>query len=163
MKIVLIHYRYYSASGPERYLFNFKKLFEIRGHEIYPFSINYNQNKAALTSNYFVDSVLDDGNFHIKENTNISTKNKLQIIKNLFYNKQAYNNLNQLLIDKKPDLIYLLQYYGKLSPSILKAAKKIIFQLFTGLVILIYFVIKTYFIIMEKYAQNVLSMTLQVL
>ena len=33
MKIIIIHYRYYEASGPERYLFNVSKIpVEKSGH-----------------------------------------------------------------------------------------------------------------------------------
>lgn len=124
MKIILIHYRYYPASGPERYLFNFKNLFESYGHEIIPFSINYHSNRHSEFSNYFVNPVITSESFHLSEISHISIKSKLKIIKNLFFNNEAFNKLNLLISDIKPDLIYLLQYYGKLSPSILEAATK---------------------------------------
>ena len=59
MKILLIHYRYYEASGPERYLFNISKLLNDYGHEVIPFSLDYQKNRSSEYSKYFAKPVVE--------------------------------------------------------------------------------------------------------
>ena len=70
--------------GPEKYLFNITKLFEEKGHEVIPFSLNYANNKTSLFSKYFPDPVIPE--FHINKNKkSLSLTKKLKIIKNGFF------------------------------------------------------------------------------
>ncbi|WP_297815171.1 glycosyltransferase [uncultured Polaribacter sp.] len=119
MKIIIIHYRYYEASGPERYLFNVSKLLKENGHKVIPFSLDFKQNKKSKYSKHFPQPVVDQ--FHVSQQSNISAKNKLKIIKNSFYNMEVYNNLDNLIKLEKPDIAYILQYGNKLSTSIFDA------------------------------------------
>jgi glycosyltransferase involved in cell wall biosynthesis len=122
MKIIIIHYRYYEASGPERYLFNITKLLQDNGHEVIPFSLDFKENRSSEYSKYFAKPVVE--HFHIdKAKSNLSFSDKLGIIKNSFYNKEVYNKLTELLETEKPDLVYVLQYGVKLSTSIFDACK----------------------------------------
>jgi len=117
MKIILIHYRYYEASGPERYLFNISKVLKERGNEVIPFSLNYTENNDSEYSKYFPKPILEK--FHINQQKNdISFVNKLKIIKNSFYNKEVYKSLQELIDVVNPDIAYVLQYGTKLSTSI---------------------------------------------
>jgi glycosyltransferase involved in cell wall biosynthesis len=123
MKILLIHYRYYEASGPEKYLFNIAKLFEAKGHEVIPFSLNYPNNKTSSFSKYFPDPVIPE--FHINKNKkSLSFTKKLKIIKNGFFNNQVYNNLSLLIKEHDPEIAYVLQYGTKLSTSIFDILNK---------------------------------------
>lgn len=124
MKIVLIHHRYYPASGPERYLFNIKRLLEQNGHEIVPFSINYDLNEQSEYSKYFVEPVGSPSNFHLGNQPDIQLSDKLKVIKNFYYNKEAYIKLNSLIENEKPDIAYVLTFFDKLSTSIIDACKK---------------------------------------
>jgi glycosyltransferase involved in cell wall biosynthesis len=117
VKIILIHYRYYEASGPESYLFNIKKVLEDNGHEVIPFSLNYPENINSKYSEFFPTPVTSK--FHINnEKKNITLISKLKIIKNGFYNVEAYKHLKALILATKPDVAYVLQYGTKLSTSI---------------------------------------------
>ena len=123
MRIIIIHYRYYDASGPERYLFNVTKMLLEKGHDVIPFSLDYPKNKKSKYSKYFPKPIID--NFHINENKNsISIINKLRIIKNSFYNKNVYNNLQNLIDNINADAAYVLQYGTKLSTSIFDVLHK---------------------------------------
>ena len=123
MRILLIHYRYYEASGPEKYLFNITKLFEEKGHEVIPFSLNYANNKTSLFSKYFPDPVIPE--FHINKNKkSLSLTKKLKIIKNGFFNNQVYNNLSLLIKEHNPEIAYVLQFGTKLSSSIFDVLNK---------------------------------------
>lgn len=57
MKIILIHYSYYEASGPEKYLFNITRLLVQEGHEVIPFSIHYSEN--IITNSKYLYSVFN--------------------------------------------------------------------------------------------------------
>ena len=121
MRILLIHYRYYPDSGPESYLFNVKNLLEINGHEIILFSLNYSKNDYSKYKKYFVDPVGDADEFHYSEQNDISIRKKVSIVKNAFYNSKAYRSLGKLIKEQKPDIAYVLQFWGKLSASVLKS------------------------------------------
>lgn len=123
MKIILIHYRYYEASGPEKYLFNISNLLEENGHIVIPFSLNYPQNNKTTYSQYFPQPLIE--NFHINKNkSSISFGLKLKIIHNSFFNKKVFSNLSGLIEKEKPDIVFVLQYGTKLSTSIFDACSK---------------------------------------
>lgn len=112
------------ASGPERYLFNVKSLLESKGHEVIPFSINYPENEHSDYKNYFVNPVIKNSSFHISKIDRISIKDKVKIIINSFYNKEAKHKFEKLINDTEPDLIYILQFMGKISTSIFDVISK---------------------------------------
>lgn len=120
MKIAIVHYRFYEASGPEKYLFRIKAILEQKGHKVIPFSLNYPQNQKTVFSKYFVNPIVSD--FHLHK-TKISIVNKIKIIKQGFYNKTAYNQLSTLIKSETPDVIYVLQYGIKLSTSVFDACQ----------------------------------------
>jgi len=119
MKIIIIHYRYYEASGPERYMFNISKLLKEKGHQVIPFSLDYKLNNKSDYSEHFPEPIIEE--FHVSKDKGISIKNKVDIIKNSFYNKQAYRKLDNLIQLEKPDIAFVLQYGNKLSTSIFDA------------------------------------------
>jgi len=123
LKILIIHYRYYPVSGPERYLFNVKELFERNGHTVIPFSTNYDQNIETEYNKYFVDPIGDKSQFSYSKNSSISLKDKFKISRNYFYNKNVYKNLSALIKEEKPDVAYVLQFFGKLSIAVFDACK----------------------------------------
>ena len=76
-----------------------------------------------MVKHHFPTTIIND--FHINEKKNdISIKDKLKIIKNNFYNKEAYYKLSELIEKEKPDIAYVLQYGSKLSISIFDACSK---------------------------------------
>ncbi len=119
MKIVMVHYRFYKVSGPETYLFNTIKLLEKKGHEVIPFSLDYQQNIQTTYSKYFPKPHIKEFHVH-KALKSTSTNDKLKFIFNSFYNKNVYTNLKKLIIDENPDIVYVLQY-NKLSTSVFDA------------------------------------------
>ena len=116
MKIIIIHYRYYNVSGPEKYLFNISNLLTEKGNEVIPFSLNYPENIETEYSKYFPKPIFEK--FHLDQNSKqIPFFDKWKIVKNSFYNKQVYKCLQNLIDDVNPDLVYVLQYGTKLSTS----------------------------------------------
>ena len=97
MKILLIHYRYYQASGPERYLFNIKKLLESKGHEVIPFSLKYKDNNHSKMSKYFPEPIGSNGEFHYSLQENLHPLKQINMVKNAFFNSNVYHGLNRLI------------------------------------------------------------------
>jgi glycosyltransferase involved in cell wall biosynthesis len=124
VKIIIVHHRYYKASGPERYLFNIKTLLEKNGHSVIPFSINYPENEDCEYRRFFIDPVVKNSSFHISKIEKISLLEKLKIVKNAFYNSEAYTKFSQLVLEEKPDLVYTIQFMGKISTSIFDVTQK---------------------------------------
>ena len=122
MKIALVNYRYFISGGPERYYFNIKEILEENGHIVIPFSIKNSRNFPTEYEEYFLDALGDDNIYFAQSKKTIKT-----IIKSffrMFYSFEAKGKFKRLLQSTKPDLVYIMQYHNKISPSIINVAKK---------------------------------------
>ena len=122
MKIILVNYRYFISGGPERYYFNIKEILEQNGHEVIPFSIKSSRNQPNDYEKYFLD-IVDDEIYFVQAKK--SLKVVLKSFSRMFYSFEAKRKFRQLLQDVKPDLVYIMQYHNKISPSIIDAAKEL--------------------------------------
>ena len=123
MKILLINIRYGYIGGPERYLFNLKRLLENNNHEVIPFSIKYPINEPTVYDKYFASPLSDSDSVYFKDQkTNI--KSLIKTIERNFYSKEVEINLSNLIKDTKPDFAIVLLYLRKLSPAVLVALNK---------------------------------------
>ena len=120
MRIALVNYRYFISGGPERYLFNIKEILERNGHEVIPFSIKGPKNVPTEYEKYFLESVDNQEYF---ANTHKTPRTLLRSFSRMFYSFEARRKFRRLLEDTRPDIIYILQYHNKISPSILDAAR----------------------------------------
>lgn len=121
MKVLMIHYRYFVEGGPERYLFNMKKLLESKGHIVIPFSIDYPNNEKTEYSKYFPKPIISEFHLSLSKTSFIQ---KIKIAKKFIYNKDAKKKLKKLISETKPDIAYVLIYSGKLTYSVLEACKE---------------------------------------
>ncbi len=120
MKIALVNYRYFISGGPERYYFNIKEVLEKQGHEVIPFSIKSSRNLPNDYEKYFLDVVDDEVYFAQAKK---SLKVVMKSFTRMFYSFEAKKKFKQLLQDTKPDLVYIMQFHNKISPSIIDAAR----------------------------------------
>lgn len=120
MKIILAHYKYYIQGGPESYMFKFIELAQSYGHEVIPFTVDYEKNQPSQYKEFFV-STADQTGFYKTGNRNI--KYLLQGVCREFANREAYTKLKKLIKQEHPDVIYTL-IPGELSADIFKAAKE---------------------------------------
>ena len=120
MRIALVNYRYFISGGPERYYFNIKEILEKQGHEIIPFSVKSSRNFRNNYEEYFLD-IVDDEVYFAKAKKNL--KVVFSSFTRMFYSFEAKRKFKKLLNDTKPDLVYIMQYHNKISPSIIDAAK----------------------------------------
>lgn len=124
MKIVLVNYRYFFAGGPERYMFNIKQLLEDVGHEIIPFSVQNSKNVETSYSKYFLSPIGsgDDVYFSDIIKGKKSLSDQWKGLTRMIYSYEAKKKFKKLLIDTKPDLIYMLYFQNKISCSVVQAA-----------------------------------------
>jgi glycosyltransferase involved in cell wall biosynthesis len=123
MKILLVNYRYFVSGGPERYMFGFKKIFENRNHVVIPFSVSYNKNEKTNYDRYFVSPIGNKSNIYFSE-YRLSTKVIFQILDRQFYSFEAKRKIKRIIKDTKPDVAYILQFYNKLSPSVIDGCRE---------------------------------------
>ena len=122
MKIALVNYRYFFTGGPERYLFNIKELLEDAGHDVYPFSVKSQKNVPNDYEKYFLDAIDDKVYFAQSKKTFSSV---IRYFFRMFYSFEARKKFYRFLKDIRPDIVYMIQYHNKISPSIVFAAKKL--------------------------------------
>lgn len=121
MKIALVNYRYFISGGPERYYFNIKEILERHGHEVIPFSVKGPSNFDTPYEKYFLESVGDEAYFAQTRKTPATV---LKSFSRMFYSPEARRKFTDLLRDTQPDVVYIMQYHNKISPSIIYAARK---------------------------------------
>ena len=122
MKIVLVNYRYFISGGPERYYFNIKRILEQEGHTVIPFSIKSPKNYETEYDRYFLESVDDEEYF---ANTKRNAGTVLKSFTRMFWSREATRKFRRLLLDTRPDMVYIMQYHNKRSPSIIYTAHKL--------------------------------------
>ena len=120
MRIAIVNYRYFLEGGPERYLFNITDLLTRHGHEVVPFSIHNTRNAPTPYEHYFLDSIDDEVRY---DKSSKSPKKILRSFTRMFYSLEARSKFGRFLDDVKPDIVYIVHYHNKISPSIIDAAR----------------------------------------
>ena len=120
MRIALVNYRYYVSGGPERYMFNIKDVLEQNGHEVIPFSIKSSKNVPTPFEEEFLDTV-DDQTYFVQSKKTLRVV--LKSFTRMFYSFEAKKVFGTFLDKHKPDLVYIIHFHTKISPSIIDAAK----------------------------------------
>lgn len=123
MKILLVNYRYFISGGPEKYMFNIKKMLEDNGHEVVPFSIHSNKNIETEYSKYFVEPIGDRNATYFDE-VKKTPKSIWQMLTRSVYSVEVEKAIKKEIKDVKPDIIYIIHFVNKLSPSVITGAKK---------------------------------------
>ncbi len=123
MKILLVNYRYFISGGPEKYMFNIKEKLEEEGHEVIPFSIHSNKNVETEYSKYFVEPIGSrDATYYDDYRKTPGTI--LQMISRSVYSLSVKRAIKRAIAATKPDMVYILHFINKLSPSVIKGAKE---------------------------------------
>jgi glycosyltransferase involved in cell wall biosynthesis len=118
MRILLVHYRYFLSGGPERYLFNVKRLLESQGHEVIPFSVQNERNVESPYSSYFLSPIGTGREVYFRDVPKTS-RNVLKMLGRNYYSLEAKHALERLLDDHPVDVAYVLHYLRWMSPSVL--------------------------------------------
>jgi len=124
MKILLVNYRYFISGGPERYLFNVKSLLESHGHEVIPFSVRHNLNLPSEYDKYFVSRIGSGDITYFSDSDKTSIHDLRKFFSRMFYSFEVRRNFKELIINTRPDIVYVLHYQNKLSPSFIGVARR---------------------------------------
>lgn len=123
MRILLVNYRYFISGGPEKYMFNIKKMLEDNGHEVIPFSIHSNKNVETEYSRYFVEPIGSRDATYFEE-CKKTPKVIWQMLTRSIYSVEVEKAIRKEIEEVKPDLVYIIHFVNKLSPSVIRGAKK---------------------------------------
>lgn len=123
MRILLVNYRYFISGGPEKYMFNIKRMLEDNGHEVVPFSIHSNKNVETEYSKYFVEPIGGRDSIYFDE-VKKTPKSIWQMISRSCYSLEVKKAIQKEIRDVKPDLVYIIHFVNKLSPSVIRGAKE---------------------------------------
>lgn len=123
MKILLVNYRYFISGGPEKYMFNIKKIMEENGHEVIPFSIHSNRNIETKYSKYFVEPIGGRDATYF-EDYKLTPKDICQMISRSVYSIGVKKAIQKVIKIEKPDIVYIIHFVNKLSPSVIRGAKQ---------------------------------------
>lgn len=114
MKVLLIDVYNFNKGGAETVCFNTGKLLKEHGHKVVYFTLKWIQNKPSPFSKYFPES---------KETRDGPLKQVKNLI-NYFYHFEAAKKIEELILDKKPDLAHIHLMWGQITPSIFPVLKK---------------------------------------
>lgn len=123
MRILLVNYRYFISGGPEKYMFNIKQILEEHGHEVIPFSIHSNKNVKTEYSRYFVEPIGGRDATYF-DDVKKTPKSIIQMITRSCYSFEVKHAIQREIEDVKPDLVYIIHFVNKLSPSVIRGAKQ---------------------------------------
>lgn len=122
MKILQINKFYYRRRGAETYLFDLIDLLQQKNHdknhEIAVFSMQHPKNQTSPYSKFFLS------NIEYSNLQDVSWRDKLRSIHRVIWSREAQHNLEQLLVEFKPDIAHIHNIYHQISPSILATLKK---------------------------------------
>ena len=123
MKILLVNYRYFISGGPEKYMFNITKKLEEEGHEVVPFSIKSNKNIETEYEKYFVNPI-GDKNAVYYDDVKKTPRSIIQMLSRSIYSFEVKRAIKKIIKETNPDIVYILHFVNKLSPSVIKGAKE---------------------------------------
>ena len=109
MRILLVNYRYFISGGPEKYMFNIKKMLEDNGHEVIPFSIHSNKNVETEYSKYFVEPIGSRDATYFEE-CKKTPKVIWQMLTRSIYSTEVEKAIKKEIKDVKPDLVYIIHF-----------------------------------------------------
>lgn len=123
MKVLIVNYRYFISGGPEKYMFNIIELLEQNGHTVYPFSVHSNKNVSTEYDKYFVDPIGGRDAVYY-EDCKKTPKTIIQMLSRSIYSFEVKRALKKMIADVKPDIVYIIHFVNKLSPSVISAARE---------------------------------------
>jgi glycosyltransferase involved in cell wall biosynthesis len=115
MKTIFVNNYYYIRGGAERVFFDEIAFLKSFGHEVMTFSMHYKDNFYSEFSRFFASQI---------EYRNVSFVRKLLSGMEMIYSRKCRRRFSGLLDYFKPDLIHAHNIYGRLTSSIIDAAKE---------------------------------------
>lgn len=112
MKILMVNKFLYPNGGSETYIFELGKCLSQMGHEVQFFGMDHEGRIVGNKLNVYTS----DMDFH-----SCGVLKKLSYPFKIIYSKEAFQKINELLYDFKPDVVHLNNINFQLTPSIIEA------------------------------------------
>ncbi len=112
MRVLQINQCHYRRGGADIVYLNTIDLLREQGHDVACFSTIDSKNEPSEFEKFFIPAV---------DYRNVSLSQKVKGVESYLYNHVAYENLNKLIQDFKPDIAHVHLFYASLSVSILEA------------------------------------------
>lgn len=104
-------------------MFNIKRVLEEHGHEVIPFSVHSNKNVPTEYSKYFVEPIGGRDATYFDE-VKKTPKSVWQMVTRSIYSIEVKKAIQREIEDIKPDIVYIIHFVNKLSPSVIQGAKQ---------------------------------------
>lgn len=114
MKILCTNNYYYIRGGSEKVFFDEMEILKKHNHDVVPFSRHHIKNIYSEYNKYFPSNL---------DYEKINLVKKVLAAKNLIYSLESKKKMFEALKSIKPDLIHAHNIYGRLTSSIIDAAK----------------------------------------
>lgn len=118
MKIIMADNFHYVRGGAQRYVFELSELLISKGHEVIPFSVEYEKNIDTEYKKYFVKGLA----YSDLTKDKLSLFEKIRTGLNSIYSFEAKKKIKELIRDVEPDLIHTHSIPYRLTSSIINAA-----------------------------------------
>lgn len=115
MKIALVNNYYYLRGGSERVLYHDRDALLAAGHEVLPFVPSDKRNDQATSADFFPI---------VTDHTRIGALGALKAASNLIYSPAVGRAFAAFLDSFQPDVIHCHNVYGRLTTSVLDAARQ---------------------------------------
>jgi glycosyltransferase involved in cell wall biosynthesis len=122
MKVLVVNNRFFVSGGPESYMFRTMDGLQERGIECIPFSTKSVRNAPSVWSDRFADPIGGEDKVYY-DDLKGDLKAKLVAVGRQFYSFHVRSRLRRLIREAKPDIVYVLMHFNKLSPSVIDACR----------------------------------------
>lgn len=111
MKVLIVNKYLKVVGGSERYIFTLNELLKREGHETIFFGMQDDYNEEETKNRFLVE----------KSDARGSLIQKIRLVKNMNYSKEAYKKMMALIEAEKPDLAILNLFHKNLTCSVIDA------------------------------------------
>lgn len=115
MKLIFANNYYYLRGGSERVFFDEMEILREKGHQVVPFSRHFEKNYSTDYGIHFAPSF---------EYDNAPLFKKFPAAFKLIYSRECADSFCKLLNNFRPEIVHAHNIYGRLTSSIIDAAKK---------------------------------------
>ncbi len=117
MNILIVNWTWYPSGGDWTYVENICKLYQQKGHQVIPFSMEDERNYPSNYSKFFIE------NIDYKKVDKRSISAGIKVVRNSIYSSEAQTNLEKLLAVVAVDFVHINVIHHYITPTILKILK----------------------------------------
>lgn len=123
MRIVLAHKYFYEGAGTATYLFQVMSQLAGRGHECIPFTVAFNGAVPSAYAGYYVSPLVNASQTHLRD-MKLTPGLMARLLARATWSLETYQKALRLCDEVKPDIAYVHNLQGYMSPSAISAFSK---------------------------------------